>query len=209
MATLVFQGHGSLRLTTNAGHVIYVDPFMSPKGKDSSETYDLPADLILVTHQHFDHTDTGKMPHAAGCIVWQNMDAHPSKDAYLTKSFLDGEVSVQAVEAYNRNHPKDACVGYVVRVDGLALYFAGDTSTTNQMSQMPAMRLDYAFLPGDGIYNMNVDEAAECARAIGARHNVPIHLHPMDPYGEAEAARFAALAPNALLIRPGIPTELS
>ena len=209
MATLVFQGHGSLRLTTNAGHVIYVDPFMSPAGKDSFDTYDVPADLVLVTHQHFDHTAVDKMPHALGCVIWQNKNAHPSPSEYLTQAFLDGEVTVEAVEAYNRNHPKDECVGYVVCVDGLALYFAGDTSTTAQMARMPEMGIDYAFLPGDGIYNMDVDEAAKCARLIGAKHNVPIHLHPMEPYGESEAKHFAAQAPNALLIRPGVPTPLT
>jgi len=209
MATLLFQGHGSLRLTTDAGHTIYIDPFMSPAGKDSKETYDVPADLVLVTHQHFDHTAVDKMPHAAGCVIWQNMDAHPSRATYLTKAFLGGEVTVEAVEAYNRNHPKDECVGYVVRVDGLTLYFAGDTSTTSQMGTMSSMNIDYAFLPGDGIYNMDVDEAADCARVIGAKHAVPIHLHPMSPYGEAEAKRFAKQAPNASLIRPGVPTALT
>ncbi len=209
MTTLLYQGHGSLRLSTNAGHVVYVDPFMSPAGVDSDEAYELPADVVLVTHQHHDHNAVDKMPHAAGCVVWQNMDAHPRRDAYLRREFLGGEVSVEAVEAYNRNHPKDECVGYVVRVDGLTLYFAGDTSTTSQMGLMPSMDIDYAFLPGDGIYNMDVAEAADCASLIKARHNVPIHLHPMQPYGEEEAARFAQLAPDVLLIRPGAPVELS
>lgn len=208
MTKLLYLGHGSLRLTTDAGKTIYVDPFMSPEGGRSSEGYDVPADLVLVTHQHHDHTAINKMPHAPGCVVWQNKDAHPDRATYCTQAFLDGAVTIEAVEAYNRNHSKDECVGYVMRVDGLALYFAGDTSTTQQMATMPSMKLDYAFLPGDGIYNMDVDEAAECARIIGAKHSVPIHLHPMDPYGEAEAARFAKLAPSALLVRPGVPTEL-
>ena len=208
MATLLYQGHGSLRLSTNAGHVVYVDPFMSPAGVGSDETYELPADVVLVTHQHHDHNAVDKMPHAAGCVVWQNMDAHPRRDAYLKREFLDGEISVEAVEAYNRNHPKGECVGYVVRVDGLTLYFAGDTSTTSQMGLMPSMDIDYAFLPGDGIYNMDVAEAADCASLIKARHTVPIHLHPMQSYGEEEAARFAQLAPDVLLIRPGVPVKL-
>ena len=194
MAELLYQGHGSLRLTTDAGTVVYIDPFMG-------EGYDRAADLVLVTHQHFDHTATDKMPHAPGCVVWQNMDAHPDPSTYLTRTF--GDVTVEAVEAYNDKHPKDDCVGYVVSADGLVLYFAGDTSTTAQMSTFAARGIDYAFLPGDGIYNMDVAEAARCAARIGARHNVPIHLKPVEPYGEAEARRFAGLAPNALLIRAG------
>ena len=194
MAELLYQGHGSLRLTTDAGTVVYIDPFMG-------EGYDLAADLVLVTHQHFDHTATGKMPHAPGCVVWQNMDAHPDARTYLTRTF--GDVTVEAVEAYNDKHPKDECVGYLVSADGLLLYFAGDTSTTAQMATFAARGIDYAFLPGDGIYNMDVAEAARCAALIGARHNVPIHLKPVEPYGEAEARRFAELAPDALLVRAG------
>lgn len=208
MTKLLFLGHGSLRVTTNAGKTIYIDPFMSPKGKDSDEGYDASADLVLVTHQHFDHTSINKMPHAAGCKVWQNMDSHPDPRTYLTKAFLDGAVEVQAVEAYNHHHRKDDCVGYVVRVDGLTLYFSGDTGPTNQMSMLANYGIDYAFLPCDSIYTMTPKEAAKCAKLIGAKHNVPVHMNPVNPYGEKAATQFAASAPNAQLIRPGVPTEL-
>lgn len=208
MTTLLYLGHGSLRFTTEMGHTIYVDPFMSPEGDASQVGYDVPADLVLVTHQHFDHTAVNKMPHAPGCEVWQNADAHPAPDTYFTRAFLGGEVEVEAVEAYNGHHPADACVGYVLRVDGLTLYCAGDTGPTRQMAELADYGIDYAFLPGDGIYTMTPEVAAQCAASIGARHNVPIHLKPVQPYGEAEARRFAKAAPNALLVRPGVPTTL-
>lgn len=48
MAKLLFQGHGSYRITTNDGVVIYVDPFLG-------SGYDKEADIILVTHEHNDH----------------------------------------------------------------------------------------------------------------------------------------------------------
>lgn len=194
MAELLYLGHGSLRFVSNAGTVVYVDPYMG-------DDYDLPANLVLVTHQHYDHTAIDKMPHAPGCVVWQNFDAHPTASEYLTKTF--GDVTVEAVEAYNAMHDKDQCVGYLVSVDGLLLYFAGDTSRTSMMSVMSERGIDYAFLPGDGIYNMDVREAATCAHVIGAKHAVPIHLKPVEPYGEAEALEFAKLVPNALLIRAG------
>ena len=47
--TLLYQGHGSLRIVTGEGKVIYIDPY-------AGKGYDLPADLILVTHAHQDHT---------------------------------------------------------------------------------------------------------------------------------------------------------
>lgn len=199
MAEVLYQGHGSLRLTTASGTVVYIDPYMG-------DGYDVPANLILVTHQHYDHTAINKMPHAPGCVVWQNSDSHPTPHEYLRKRF--GDVVVEATEAYNVMHPKDECVGYLVEVDGVRVYFAGDTSTTAQMSTFAARHLDYAFLPGDGIYNMDVAEAAQCAATIAATHNVPIHLKPVEPYGETQARRFAHLAPRPLLVRAGETIEL-
>lgn len=209
MATLLFLGHGSFRLTTDAGKTIYVDPFMSPAGPDADEGYDVPADLVLVTHQHHDHNAVDKMPHAPGCVIWQNADSHPTPDAYLTCDFLDGTVKVEAVEAYNHHHQKDACVGYLVSVDGLTLYFSGDTGPTDQMRELAARGIDYAFWPCDGFYTMTPAEAAACARTVAAAHDVPVHMKPVSPYGEDVAKAFAEAAPNALLVRPGVPTKLS
>ena len=53
MPKLLFQGHGSYRLTANDGRIVYVDPY---KGKG----YDAPADIILVTHQHSDHNQVDR-----------------------------------------------------------------------------------------------------------------------------------------------------
>lgn len=207
MASILYQGHGSLRLTTSAGTVVYVDPYMGPRGKEDPSTYREPANLILVTHQHFDHTALGLPRRAEGCLVWQNFDSHPNPRTWLTRTF--GDVTVEAVQAQNKNHPIDECVGYLVQADGAVIYFSGDTSETRQMRDDLAHRhIDYAFWPGDGIYNMDVAGAAECARLVGAAHNVPIHLKPVVPYGEAEAQRFARLAPNALLVRPGERLDL-
>ena len=63
MATLLYQGHGSLRLTTDSGKVIYIDPF-------AGEGYDEPADLILVTHQNHDHNCTDLPAKNPGCVIW-------------------------------------------------------------------------------------------------------------------------------------------
>ena len=76
MAKMLYQGHGSYRFTLDDGTVVYVDPF-------AGEGYDLPADLILVTHEHFDHNQIDKMPHAAGCEIIRAVDVHPVPDAYL------------------------------------------------------------------------------------------------------------------------------
>lgn len=173
MATMLFQGHGSLRFTLDDSTVIYVDPYY---GTD----YELEADIVLVTHDHFDHNAVDKMPHAKGCEVITYKDMHPSEDEYLSRE--SHGVKIQAVEAYNAHHPKADCVGFVLTLDGKTFYASGDTSTTDAMKsgKLAAMDLDYATFPCDGVYNMDVDEASECAKLVAAKHSIPIHELPID-----------------------------
>lgn len=191
MAKILYQGHGSLRLTSDGGTVVYLDPFVG-------DGYDKPADLILVTHQHHDHNRLDLPARKKDCAVIQNMDALKN-GAY--QKFTVKDINIEATQAYNKNHPKSECVGYLVSVDGLLIYFAGDTAKTEQMETLADRHIDYAFLPIDGIYTMTAPEAAECAELIGARHTVPIHMKPGELFDSAMAESFAA--EGALVIRPG------
>ena len=173
MTEILYQGHGSLRITAPEGAVIYIDPF-------AGKGYDVPADLILVTHGHFDHNKTSKPAKKDGCVIWTYHDFLVD-GKYLTKTH--GGVTVRAVEAYNKNHPKDECVGFVLMLGEKKVYIAGDTSKTDMMASLAAENLDCAFLPIDGKYNMGPAEAAECAQLIQAKRVVPYHMVPMTPLG--------------------------
>ena len=78
---------------------------------------------------------------------------------------------------------------------------AGDTSATEQMAAFAERGLEYALLPCDGVYNMDLDEAAACAGRIGAKHNVPIHMKPGALFDRERAEAFKA--PNRLILEPG------
>ena len=52
----------------------------------------------------------------------------------------------------------------------------GDTSTTEQMPLLAETEIDYAFFCCDGIFNMGLEEAAECARMVRAKHSIPYHV---------------------------------
>lgn len=172
MATFLYQGHGSFRLTACDGTVVYVDPF-------AGEGYDVPADLILVTHEHGDHTQVDKMPHAEDCTILRARDFQPTPGAYTV---LESHgITITPVQACNKNHPVDQCVGLVIDIDGITFYAAGDTSMTQDMEsgKLAAMDIDYCTLPGDGFYNMTVEDAAICAAKIQPRHAIPIHLVPV------------------------------
>ena len=196
MAKLLYQGHGSLRLTTNSGTVVYIDPY-------AGEGYDKPADLILVTHQHYDHNQINLPAHANGCEIIQNMDALQGGEY---GQFTVKDIHIEATEAYNRNHHKDECVGYLVSVDDLLIYFAGDTAKTKQMETLGDRQIDYALLPIDGIFTMNIKTAVECAKLIKAKHTVPIHIKPGKLFDAKTAAKF--VTDGAMVVKPGEEIEL-
>ena len=196
MPKLYYQGHGSFRLTANDGLVIYVDPY-------AGDGYDIPADVILVTHQHGDHNKIELVPQKKDCCIFSNREALEAGchmrmhlDDYDDEKFL-----VESVEAYNEKHDPKECVGFIITLDGIKIYASGDTSKTKQMETFADMNLDYAILCGDGIYNMDLDEAAECARLIGAKHNIIVHLKPRALFDRDRAEQWDA--PNKIIVETG------
>lgn len=182
---LLYQGRASVRIVTRKGMVIYVDPF-------AGDGYDMPADLILVTHEHFDHNKISlveKRNH--GCRIIRSEDA--VRDG-VYKQFDLGYAKILSVEAGNNtNHSVDECVGYVIILEsGVSIYISGDTSTTGDMNRVAQMGIDYALYCCDGEYNMDIDEAMNVARKIGAKHSIPYHVTGdiTDTFDRARAEEF-------------------
>jgi len=192
--TLLYQGHGSLRIVTGEGKVIYIDPY-------AGEGYDLPADLILITHGHQDHT-------AVNLIKSRNEDCQiiTWKEALVKgeyKTFDLGYATVEAVQAgNNKNHSIRECVGWLITFpDGITLYATGDTSTTDQMKELAGRNIDYAFFVCDGIYNMDMKEAIACANLVKAKHSIPYHMAPGKLFDQKKAEQFDV--PGRLIVPAG------
>lgn len=196
MAKLLYQGHGSFRIITDENIVIYVDPY-------AGSGYDLRADIILVTHQHFDHNNIQLPARKSTCLILQNQDVL-SNNVY--KSFDIKGIHIEAVPAYNSNHDRENCVGYMLSFDGLKIYAAGDTSATKEMKGYSSMNIDYALLPIDGVYNMDSKEASSCADLIGAKHVIPIHMAPGMLFDLEKASKFTAK--NRLIVKAGEEIKL-
>lgn len=195
--SLLYMGQASIRIVTEAGRVIYIDPY-------AGSQYDLAADLILVTHEHFDHNKLSLIRNRAkDCRIIRAKDAVTSEGH---QRFDLGYVTVQAVEAgFNRWHDVRNCVGYVLTfTNGKKVYVSGDTSITDEMLRMSAMHIDYAFLCTDGWYNMGYEEAARAARMIQAKHNIPYHndtSNSGEMFDREAAAAFDA--PDKMIVLPG------
>jgi L-ascorbate metabolism protein UlaG (beta-lactamase superfamily) len=176
---LKWFAQSAFRLET-AGKVIYFDPFRIDV-KDE-------ADVVFITHSHQDHfskTDLQKI------LTPQTVIVAPASCKSELRSFNNEQIllspgdtgtvagfPVQAVPMYNRvktkYHPrKKNWLGYVVTIDGVRLYHAGDTE---RIPEMQDFRCDIALLPLGQTYTMNsVEEAAQAARDVQARVVVPMH----------------------------------
>jgi len=196
MARLLFQGHGSYRITTDTDKVIYVDPY-------AGSGYDVKADIILSTHEHGDHNQIQLAAQKSTCVIIRSQDALRDN---VYKSFDINGIRILAVPAYNFNHNRKHCVGYILEFNGIKIYAAGDTSSTDEMKTYASMDIDYALLPIDGIYNMNPEEASLCADLIGAKHAIPIHMAPGKLFDEKKAGKFTA--GNRLIVKAGEEIEL-
>ena len=206
VSKLHWLGHDSFRL--DGPPVIYFDPWKL-RGRQ------VPADLVLVSHDHFDHCspdDVKKVRGPKTVVVASSGAAAKLPGAQVVNPgdrLAAAGVEIEAVPAYNLTkfrspgvpfHPKDARhVGYVVTVGGVRLYFAGDT---DQIPEMADIRCNVALLPVSGIYVMTADEAAAAARTIKPQIAVPMH------YGagigaEGDGQRFAALYGGQVVILPG------
>ena len=188
---MLYQGHASFRITAKNGTIIYIDP-------SEGTGYDVPADIILVTHQHDDHNKVKLVTKKDDCTLITHKEALESG---VHNTFSVKGIEIEAVESYNSNHTVKNSVGYIITVDGIKIYHAGDTSKIDAMDSFAEKSIDYALLPCDGVFNMNAKEAAECAKIINAKHNIPIHTKVGELFNLAIAESFDA--PNRLIVNAG------
>ncbi len=156
---------------------VYIDPF-------KLTDYTKKADIIFVTHSHYDHLskeDIENLAKEETVIVCPENGAEQLKGYNVIKvnPQFKGEVKgipFECIPAYNVNkhfHPKENnWVGYVIDFGGIKLYHAGDTDFIPEMSEI---NTDIALLPVSGTYVMTDKEAFEAAKAIKPKIAVPMH----------------------------------
>jgi L-ascorbate metabolism protein UlaG (beta-lactamase superfamily) len=167
-------GQSSVRISGEK--VVYIDPWKIRKPEK--------ADVVLVTHAHFDHLSPEDIDRVRGpeTVVIAPPDC-AEKLGKGARSILPGDtisvegVTVEAVPAYNTNKdfhpPSNRWVGYVVTVGGKRIYHAGDTDFIPEMRNL--RDIDVALLPVGGTYTMTAREAAEAANTVEPRVAVPFH----------------------------------
>ena len=171
---ITWLGHDGF-LIKGDGKAIAIDPFQVQQCE--------PADIILISHEHYDHCspeDVKKIRKDSTVIVTEAQSAAKlSGDVRVVqpgdKLTVSG-IPIEAVPSYNTNkrfHPKESgWLGFIVTVDGVRIYHAGDT---DRIPEMESFEVDIALLPVSGTYVMTAEEAVEAARMIKPKLVIPMH----------------------------------
>ena len=180
---LDWLGHAGFRLKNSK--IIYIDPYNIKEGLEK-------ADLILLTHDYYDHCsiedlnkiiqDGTKILCTADCqskiarfdVPIKLQVVHPNQEIDL------GTIKISTIPAYNIDkdfHPKEAeGVGYVIKIEGVIIYHAGDTDKIEEMQKLTGHQEKFiALLPIGGRFTMTPEEAAEAAHLIKPSLAIPMH----------------------------------
>ena len=179
--------HASMRINYN-GMEIQVDPVGMGMKPETDYSQFPKADLILVTHEHHDHFDRDAIQQLSSKNT--TIYVNPSVKAQLGsgKALKNGDkvkyaddITIEAVPAYNTTpgrekfHPKGRDNGYVLTLDGLRIYIAGDTEDIPEMANLKD--IDIAFLPCNQPYTMTVEQAVRAAKVIKPKVLFPYHYN--------------------------------
>lgn len=179
--------HASIQINYN-GLEIEVDPVGMGMKPETDYSQFPKADIILVTHEHHDHFDrlAIQMLRSSGTTVYANPAVHKMLGSGKAlkngdKAKYANDITIEAVPAYNTTpgreqfHPKGRDNGYVLTLDGMRLYIAGDTEDIPEMANLKD--IDIAFLPCNQPYTMTINQAVNAAKIIKPKVLFPYHYN--------------------------------
>jgi L-ascorbate metabolism protein UlaG (beta-lactamase superfamily) len=183
--TITCIKHASIEINYD-GTEIQIDPVGAGVTPVTDYAQFPKANIILITHEHKDHFER----EAIACIrtpattVYSNTAVYNMFRNSLPLKNGDSityrqDITIKAVPAYNYSegrtqfHPKGRDNGYILSLDGLRIYIAGDTEDIPEMADLKD--IDIAFLPCNQPYTMTVDQLVKAARTISPKVLFPYH----------------------------------
>ena len=192
--------HSSIRIEYD-WYEIEIDPCSNLRGRTVDYSAMPKADILLVTHEHFDHYDTsalGVLNAEKTQLIMNNRCVEMYGKGTAMKNGdrqqLADDIMLEAVPAYNTTeghlqfHPKGRDNGYILTLDGLRIYIAGDTEDIPEMAEIKD--IDIAFLPCNQPYTMTPEQLVRAAKTINPKVLFPYH------YGETNVSGIPSQLPG-------------
>ncbi len=189
-------GHDGFRIVAG-GRTVYIDPYQLSKAQQGKND----ADIVLITHNHFDHLSIDDLKQVIGkntsiVAAKECVDQLRGAGAAEVKGVSPGDrlvvqgVAVEAIAAYNTNkkfHPKaDGKVGFVITINNTRIYHTGDTDDIPEFS---TVNPDVALVPVSGTYVMTAEEAANAVKEKIKPKKLAIPMHYGSIVGSEKDAR--------------------
>ena len=222
MLQFSYYGHSCFQLNDGT-HKVLTDPFLTGNPTAAISAEKVEADTILLSHAHGDHfgdaqaiaertgADVVGVPEVLGLLRLPGAKLH-GMNLGGTLSLPFG--SVRMVLARHSSGVAGGCAcGYIIRMGGKTVYFAGDTAIFSDMKFLGERdAIDYAMLPIGDNYTMGPEDAALAAKWLGAKHVIPIHYNtwPIIAQDPEEFKKLCEAASDAkvTVVQPGESIEL-
>jgi L-ascorbate metabolism protein UlaG (beta-lactamase superfamily) len=183
---LRYLSHACFEL--NNAKTVLIDPFFSEN--KLAPKYAGTPDLILITHEHFDHTDATNFD----CLVLAPSTCKFKRmiTVNIGDTFDFGDISIKVVKA-SLHDDCEYSSGYLINYEGKKVYHAGDTYL-DAIEKIG--KVDTFMIPIGGTYTMNIDEAVEALKIIEPDLAIPMHYNTF-PVIKADPKEFQVKAENS------------
>ena len=227
---ITWLGHAAFKIE-GAGKVIYIDPWLDNPQSVVNWKEIKDANLVLVTHDHFDHTgQAAEIVRQSNGILIANVEtarmfsdigvppeniANDGNGLNIGGSFTYENVKITMTQAYHST-ASGSPVGYVISFpDGQNIYHAGDTSIFSEMQLIGELYpLSVALLPIGDVFTMDAYQAAHALRLLKPKIAIPMHFGSF-PIIAQDASEFVELASQinpetkVVVLKPGESYELT
>jgi L-ascorbate metabolism protein UlaG (beta-lactamase superfamily) len=217
---IIYHGHSNVELHSD-GRRIQLDPFYDSNPLADVKSHGVDPQFIFLSHAHFDHVDDAeRIARRTGAVIVANFEIASYYEKLGVKTigmntgggskFAFGHANlVQAfhTSTFPDGTPGGAPGGWIIRIGGKTIYFAGDTALFGDMALFAKLwQIDFACLPIGDHFTMGPEHALMAAEMLKAPHVMPIHYNTFPPIKQDAAAfgqRLREKQIDAVILNPG------